>query len=110
MSTKPNQTPHDGQGVPIYEGDMVRTFHYRHYRNRRKTYLYHVVKKVKGELWAMHYTVAAYPRKEDGSCPLHVLLRNHNDAEVVAGNHILPFFERKRTTHTNNRTAARGIE
>ena len=40
---KPGEA-HDKNGIPIYPGDVLRTFHFRHYRHRRKMYLYHVAR------------------------------------------------------------------
>lgn len=54
-------TPHDKHGYPVRVGDVIRTFHYRHYRNRRKMYLYHVVVEENGNLYGVPAADLARP-------------------------------------------------
>lgn len=41
-------TLYDRRGIPIREGDLIRTPHYRHPLRKQQMWLYHVVERVEG--------------------------------------------------------------
>lgn len=58
--------PHDMKGVPVYAGDVLRTWHYRSRRYGRKMYLYHVAIEKDGWLQGVPASALADEKKGDG--------------------------------------------
>lgn len=82
---------HDMNGVPIYPGDLLRTFHFQG-RKRRKYYLYHTAVYRDG---AMHMVPTAHLQptkiKDGGAC-----LMNDDSAvncEVIHGYGPKPYID-----------------
>lgn len=76
---------YDINGVPIYRGDLIRTFHFRGPR-RRIWYLYHVAVLKDGRL-ELAPTSHLEPTKIGGGgrCMASQSLLNDNKAEVISG-------------------------
>ncbi len=53
-ATRPTETGfYDRHGIPICDGDLIRTEHYRHRRGRRLMHLYFRVGKI-GDRWVVY--------------------------------------------------------
>lgn len=75
---------HDKNGVPIYPGDLIRSFHFRAARRRKVHYLYHTACFIDGAMW-MEPTAKLEPTKAKvgGGCLMSQELLV--DAEVISG-------------------------
>ena len=93
---------YDRNGIPIYPGDLLRTFHFRGGPHGRNYYLYHVV-VMDVEAGGLRMVPAEYldpGNSRDGGNPL-LTDDLAADAEVIAGCHqglALSFDERPRRT------------
>lgn len=89
---------YDKNGVPVYPGDLIKTFHYTGSR-KKKHYLYHTVVNKEGYLF-MVPTSHLEPSlaKDGGVCLLRIGLTE--DCEIISGMgpdlDWLPFDERPR--------------
>lgn len=83
----------DKNGVPICEGDILKTFHFTHAVRKRKCYLYHAVTLRRWDdgteaLWLVPLAQLVTGRSNGGCCHLHSqadeagVVRN---AEVIDG-------------------------
>jgi hypothetical protein len=75
---------HDKHGVPIYPGDLIRSFHFRGGPRRRIYYLYHTAAYVDGAM-RMVPTMFLEPTKRNrgGECLMSQGLMD--EAEVIMG-------------------------
>jgi hypothetical protein len=83
---------HDKNGVPIHEGDLIRTPHYIGGR-RKQHYLYHVAVEREGVLF-MIPTSHLVPDlvKGGGACRLDIGIREYGStAEVISGHGPAPY-------------------
>lgn len=97
--------PHDKNGIPVYAGDLIRTPHYKHHRNRRLVCLHHVAVEQDGSLFGVPARDLALPH--DGG---KFLLTDGNlcQSEIIQGTgpeHLMEFFERPR-----RQCSGKGIE
>ena len=78
------QQPHDKHGIPIYAGDVLRTFHYvsRHYG--RKMYLYHAVVETADRLEGVPVIELATGKADGGR--FWLTDTNCANSEIVQGN------------------------
>lgn len=76
---------HDKNGVPIYPGDLIRSFHFRGAR-RKVYYLYHTACYIDGAM-RMEPTCKLDPSKRNcgGGCLMSQDLLDGSDAEVIQG-------------------------
>ena len=82
--TKPGEV-HDKNGVPIYPGDLIKSFHFTD-RNRKRWYLYHVaVWNAETENMEMVPTSHLEPSKVDGGGRCWLQQDYMGDAEVISG-------------------------
>jgi hypothetical protein len=103
---KPGEV-HDKNGIPIYPGDVLRTFHYTHRWGRRKMYLFHVA-CLDGE-HLIGVPASDLARKPDGGT-FNLLPGNCSDIEIVQGYGPAPlmeFNERPRSKGKTNETQPR---
>lgn len=75
-------------GQPVYEGDVLRSFHFM--KGKQKQYLYHVV--VWSDKFSCWYTCNIDEQKKveakrQGSPPLWVYMKNSVDVEVIGNIH-----------------------
>ena len=91
----------DVNGVPICEGDLLRTPHYRHRRGKRLMFLYHVVQLRCSELCAVPITEALGGKPDGGVFALRH--QSHIESEIIDGpshrdenGHLRTWNERKR--------------
>jgi hypothetical protein len=75
---------YDQKGVPIYPGDLLKSFHFRD-RRRRRYYLYHVAVLRDGYLMAVPVSELE-PTKANrgGTCHVKYIAR-HEQVEVIYG-------------------------
>jgi len=85
-TAKQNQTIYDCKGVPIVEGDLIRTPHFRDRRNRRY-WLYHVVTMRSGVLEMVPTHQAATGKAQGGACWLFAMAGDDGviEGEVLHG-------------------------
>ena len=76
---------YDKRGVPIYPGDLLKTFHFRGARWRKNYYLYHVAVKDDGymKMYPVCWLEPSKQRNRGGPC---LLSHEHAaETEVIQG-------------------------
>lgn len=79
---------YDSKGVPIYPGDLVRSYHFTGARWRKKYYLYHVaVWDAAKERMGMVPTSHLEPTLQGfgGDCTLETYMRHSVESRVIHG-------------------------
>jgi hypothetical protein len=79
----------DKKGVPIYPGDLIRSFHFRGAR-RKIYYLYHVAVLKNGRMW-MVPTCYLDPTIKDTGGRCYLEQNNLLQAEVISGHGPEPY-------------------
>lgn len=78
---------HDKRGVPIYPGDLLKSYHFTAARYRKKFYLYHIAAMVKGAMRGLHPTeIKEYPWVHKNGLPGFLMSQElASQCEVIAG-------------------------
>jgi hypothetical protein len=90
---------HDSHGIPICVGDLIRVFHFVHYRNKRTMYMYFRVAKIDGKYVAQNWNDLDATKyqcllEHCGLCDSDVLASDGNDFD--AKGNLITFNERIR--------------
>lgn len=87
---KDSERPHDKNGVPIYPGDLLKTYHFTG-RRRKKYFLYHTVVEEEGRLWIVP-TPHLEPTKANGGgkCLINEYM-DMSQIEVIHGHGPSPY-------------------
>jgi len=82
---KQPETVYDMNGIPIYPGDLLRTYHFTDARYRRKHYLYHVAVRSgrHGMQMVPVQVLERSKRGQGGRCCLTQACASH--AEIISG-------------------------
>lgn len=77
---------YDKRGMEIRENDLIKIFHFIHYRRRKKTYMYHVV-TLKQNQGKWYFSAREYYKKDDGHYWLKAVADKNNvlrNCEIIA--------------------------
>lgn len=93
---------YDKRGIPIQEGDMIKTFHFRGRGRFRNNYLYHKVTKRDGFWFGLHYPFdkpgSGYDLQSaatNGILPGEIVCEDHTSPYITENLHNIKFWKER---------------
>lgn len=92
-----SETYYDRKGIPIWEGDVLKIYHYTSPARRERRYMYKLAVKIDGAFYCVH--INNIPEHGIGkSNAYRMSLNDPNEVEIVAGLGYPPSYDFKSRT------------